>query len=468
MGDTKHPEPKKLDSRPCMSSVNLSNNLYPLSPNINNLSGNPTNKLFFINLIMGTHETNALVDTGAFNSAMPLIDYMRLSQIKKHVILSKRKISSEFVRVANGSTKKIISRVTIQMHILGRDIAEEFMIIDNIRNTILGFSFFEQHDVTVDCKTQRLHFPDMTVQLNEISQEDGNIKKVYGKNTYPVHTAKKIVIQPNEQTIVTCKVEGLESTGTTNTTCGIIEPLVSFEKRTDLCVTSSISKATEDDLLPVGLINLAGNPVTINPKTAVGKFKILSTQQIEFLTPIDPKVLAVVNEKSNTRDEAVRVLSAIYGMSHKIHRQKRKNVVGSINLLEEPEGTREFWFATPETCDDPSRLSKIERKMYDQLVEFKKLEQRNPQTSEEDRKYVLSKFNWENSILSPEHRAQMEEKLVEYYTIFAVHRFDVGGNNEFKVKLTPEHDQFTHKGTRYQITLLLAPDNMVTPCQGHT
>ena len=327
------------------------------------------------------------------------------------------------------------------MHILGRDIAEEFMIIDNIRNTILGFSFFEQHDVTVDCKTQRLHFPDMTVQLNAILQDGGNIKKVYGKNTYPVHTTRKIVIKPNTQTIVMCKVEGLESTGTTNATCGIIEPLVSFEKRTDLCVTSSISKATEEDLLPVGLINLAGNPVTINPKTAVGKFKILSTQQIEFLTPIDPKVLAVVNEKSNTRDEAVRVLSAIYGMSHKIHRQKRKNVVGSINLLEEPEGTREFWFATPETCDDPSRLSKIERKMYDQLVEFKKLEQRNPQTSEEDRTCVLSKFNWENSILPPEHRAQMEEKLVEYYTIFAVHRFDVGGNNEFKIKLTPEHDR---------------------------
>ena len=388
---------------------------------------------------MGTHESNALVDTGAFNSAMPLSDFTRLSQNNQHVILSKRKIPSEFVRVANGTTEKILSRVTIQMHILGRDIAEEFMIIDNIRNTILGFSFFKNNDVSIDCKTQRLHFPDITAQLNQVLQEDGKIKKIYKKNVYPVHTTKKVVIQPNEQTIIMCKVEGLE---TTNATCGIIEPLVSFEKRTDLCVTSSISKAEGDNLLPVGVINLAGNPVTINPKTSLGKFKVLSPQQIEFLTPIDPQVLAMVNEKSSTRDEADRILSAVYGMSHKIHKEDRQNVVGSINFIEqEPEGEREFWFATPETCDDPSRLSKIERKIYDKLAEFKKLEQRNPQASEEERKEFLSNFIWEESILSPECKARIEEKLVEYYKIFAVHRFDVGGNDEFKVKLTPEHDR---------------------------
>ena len=280
MGKGKPTEPKKLATRPRNDSGTLSDNFYPEAAIINNLSGDPSTKLFFIEVLMGTQQIRALVDTGAFNSALPLHEFLRLSQSNPHVITAKRKIKDELVRVANGSTVKVTSRATIQMRILGRDIAEEFMIIDGINNIVLGFSFCQQNDVTINCNTQRLHFPDMTAQLNMIMQEDGKPKKVCGKSTYPVHTTKKIVIQPNEQTIVMCKVDGLEKTGTTNPTCGIIEPLPSFEKRTDLCVTSSISKATEEDLLPVGVINLTGNQVTLNPKTAVGNFKILSPQQI--------------------------------------------------------------------------------------------------------------------------------------------------------------------------------------------
>ena len=69
------------------------------------------------------------------------------------------------------------------------------------------------------------------------------------------------------------------------------------------------------------------------------------------------------------------------------------------------------------------------------------MEQRNPQTSEEDRKDFLSKFDWTDSILEPHHRAKIEELLVKYYKIFAVHRLDIGGNDEFKVTLTPEHQK---------------------------
>ena len=34
----------------------------------------------------------------------------------------------------------------------------------------------------------------------------------------------------------------------------------------------------------------------------------------------------------------------------------------------------------------------------------------------------------------------MQHLLIEYYDIFAKHRFDVGYNTELKVKLTPAHD----------------------------
>ena len=35
--------------------------------------------------------------------------------------------------------------------------------------------------------------------------------------------------------------------------------------------------------------------------------------------------------------------------------------------------------------------------------------------------------------------------MVKYHSIFARHRFDIGENNEFKVKLTPAHDDPVYK-----------------------
>ena len=35
----------------------------------------------------------------------------------------------------------------------------------------------------------------------------------------------------------------------------------------------------------------------------------------------------------------------------------------------------------------------------------------------------------------------IEEILVEYHDIFARHRFDIGVNNDFKIKLTPKTDE---------------------------
>ena len=61
--------------------------------------------------------------------------------------------------------------------------------------------------------------------------------------------------------------------------------------------------------------------------------------------------------------------------------------------------------------------------------------------SEDDRKTFLSQFQWTDTLLSSEERSQLEEILVQYNDIFARHRLDVGRNDEFKVKLTPEHDR---------------------------
>ena len=53
----------------------------------------------------------------------------------------------------------------------------------------------------------------------------------------------------------------------------------------------------------------------------------------------------------------------------------------------------------------------------------------------------LSHFDWTDTTLNPFEKQHIEDILVQYHDIFAKHRFDIGTNREFKVKLTPNDDR---------------------------
>ena len=61
-------------------------------------------------------------------------------------------------------------------------------------------------------------------------------------------------------------------------------------------------------------------------------------------------------------------------------------------------------------------------------------------TPSEYRKWFLANFDWAHSTLNSTDIAQIEELLVEFHNIFARHRFDIGMNEDFEVKLTPKDD----------------------------
>ena len=74
-------------------------------------------------------------------------------------------------------------------------------------------------------------------------------------------------------------------------------------------------------------------------------------------------------------------------------------------------------------------------------MELQTLEKLNPQDDEKTRKTFLDKFDWSDTTLTLFERQKVEELLVEFHDIFARHRFDIGTNREFKVKLTPNDDR---------------------------
>ena len=75
-----------------------------------------------------------------------------------------------------------------------------------------------------------------------------------------------------------------------------------------------------------------------------------------------------------------------------------------------------------------------------ELINLRELEKLNPQDDPESRRQFLSNFDWTDSMLQPAEIARIEDLLVEFHDIFARHRFDIGMNEDFKVKLTPKDD----------------------------
>ena len=99
-----------------------------------------------------------------------------------------------------------------------------------------------------------------------------------------------------------------------------------------------------------------------------------------------------------------------------------------------------IWFPTPETYQNPENLPPVQRKIYDHLTEIQKNETLDPIMSTANREKFLQQFDWSKSALTSDQITEIRNLLVEYYDIFAKHRFDVGYNTELKVKLTPAHD----------------------------
>ena len=123
----------------------------------------------------------------------------------------------------------------------------------------------------------------------------------------------------------------------------------------------------------------------------------------------------------------------------------RKQQKSKINeLLKVPQQNSEketYWFPTPKEPGDPATYSPMHQRINNDLLELKELEKRNPNDNDTSRKAFLLNFERSDTTLSPDERQEIEEILIEFHDIFARHRFDIGKNREFKIKLIPNDDR---------------------------
>ena len=84
---------------------------------------------------------------------------------------------------------------------------------------------------------------------------------------------------------------------------------------------------------------------------------------------------------------------------------------------------------TPENCHKPHTLPRLQKQIFDSIHDLEKLDKLDI-NKQGDRQQFPEQFNWNNSSLDTEQITQTQELLLEYFDIFAKHRFDVGYNTE--------------------------------------
>ena len=265
-------------------------------------------------------------------------------------------------------------------------------------------SFFKKYSVTLDLANNVVKFPDITLQLKP---ECGT----YKIQMIELPTTQKTVIHPDHQLIVPVLAE--KDLGTIRYSRNL-----SCIRKED--TTTGVPALTQvaDMKSHVQITNLTNHTITLNPNTTEATFRIMTPNQAKNLQSMSNKQLTLITKYP---DEANNVLNQLF--------------------QESGTDTNRRWYPTPETCDDPSKLNRIEKRIYDEITKLREEEKLDPTADDQQRKEFLANFKWENSILDERERQQIENLLVKYNNVSARHRLDIGINTDFKIKLTPKHDE---------------------------
>ena len=366
---------------------------------------NRKDKMLYVPLQFRGYENVGLLNTGAIQSALSEAELRRILSAHPAALLQELPAPEFKVQIANGSIVPVRKQVLLRFFIGGKVFEETFMVLPTMGDVLIGMSFFKKYSVTLDLANNIVRFPDITLQLQSVN---GKFKN----KLLELRTTQKMVIQPNQQVFVPVVIE--RDLGDIT---GTVEGLPAFERRSHLVVSPALSE-TREGQFHVQITNPLDYQITINVGTAVASFKFMTPKQANNLQPMTSHQLNLITQYP---DEATAVLNHIF---------------------QDPnEKTERRRYPTPETCDDPSKLNKNERRIYDEIVKLRAEEKLDPTSSEEQRQKFLANFKWEQSILNPHEKQAIEALLVKYHDIFARHRMDIGINTEIKIKLIPKHHE---------------------------
>ena len=225
--------------------------------------------LFYIQINFGPFYADLLIDTGAFSSAMPKEVLQKTQKLSPEAIIKFKHQFSSRVGLANGQKTEVLHSVTTEIQIADSKFEEVFLILEHMTSPLLGNPFFKKNNIVLHPHRGLLYLPDLTLGLKDSKSNRS------GKRTFVLCTQNKFTLNSNQQEVVDCEITDCDNW--VKESIGIIEPSVMFEKKTGLCVMSSLSKIDSLGRAKIGIINLMPTKTTISARIRIAKFQILTS-----------------------------------------------------------------------------------------------------------------------------------------------------------------------------------------------
>ena len=366
-------------------------------------------EMLYVPLDFGNGLTiDALVDSGAYVSAIAQTDLDRIKQQAPSNILKIDDPANFQIQVANGQLEKPTATTTLKFDIGDHISAEHFVVMKNLTGLIIGLHFMRHNSVVIDTTHGLIHLPHLTMQVKSaLSQTSAKPQAVliHDSITIPQLTTKTI----------TAFVELVSEWNTT----GTVTPLEKFTETASLIIPHSMSTIF-DKKIAVRLTNTTESPYTINKNTQVAEFSVVTLEQSKFIKPVDMAILSMIPEGD---PDLITHLTELLGTN------------------KQDEQINHFWSPTPEDPCNKEEHTPIQTRILKELRELQEKEKLNPKDDVESRMKFLKRFDWTDTLLTATEKQAVEDILVEYHDIFARHRMDIGMNTEFKVRLTSKNDK---------------------------
>ena len=354
------------------------------------------------------HTVDALVDSGAFVSAIAQDDLETIKQKAPNNILKIDDPPNFQIQVANGQLEKPLSTATLKFEIGDNSFAEHFVVMKKITGPIIGLHFMRNNSVVIDTTHGLIHFPHLTMHVKTASSETTT-------KPQPVITDEALTIPPTTTKTITAFIDHPSKWNTT----GTVTPLEKFTETASLLISHSMSTII-DKRIAVRVTNTTESPYLIKKHTQVAEFSVVTPEQSKHIKPVDMAILSMIPQDDPDLTTYL-------------------NELLRTNKPDQQDNT--FWFPTPENPGKAEDHTPIQTRILNELNELKDKEKLNPQENAESRNKFLKRFDWTDTLLIETEKQATEDILVEYHDIFARHRMDIGMNTEFKVKLTPKDDK---------------------------
>ena len=337
----------------------------------------------------------ALVDSGAFVSAIAQDDWQTKKQKAPNNILKVDDPTNFQIQVANGQLEKPVSIATLKFETGDNSFAERCVVMKKLTGPIFGLQFMRSNSVVIDTTHGLTHFPHLTVQVKTASIETTT-------KPQPVITDEVLTIPPTTTKTITAFIDHPSKWITT----GTVTPLEKFTETASLLISHSMSTII-DKRTAARVSNTTESPYLIKKHTQTVEFSVVTQQQSSHIKPVDMAILSMIP-------------------------QGDPDLTAYLNELLRPNKPEQrndtFWFPTPEKPAKLEDHTPIQTWILKELNELKDKEKLNPQESTQSRTKFPQRFDWTDTLLTEMEKQAIEDILVEYYDIFARHRMDIEMN----------------------------------------